>query len=95
MAMGSQINQAMNAPASNNVASAPPPIPGAVSFFAVVDGKQAGPFDHGQLQDQVASGKVTRSTLVWQQGMGQWTAAEKVPALSQLFANVPPPIPQG
>jgi hypothetical protein len=60
-----------------------------------MDGKQSGPFDQSQLQQHLAAGKITAATLVWQQGMQQWTPAAKVPALSSLFASVPPPIPQG
>ncbi len=89
-AVAQQMGQAMNP------AAAPPPIPGAAStsYFAVVDGKQAGPFDPGQLQQNLASGKLTPATLVWQPGMDQWTAAGKVPALAAMLANVPPPIPK-
>jgi len=38
------------------------------AFFAVLDGKQAGPVCHGQLQEQVGAGKMTRDTLVWAGG---------------------------
>ena len=44
------------------------------------------------LQQQAASGQLTRATLVWKAGMAQWAKAGEVPELAQVFANVPPPI---
>jgi membrane protease subunit (stomatin/prohibitin family) len=72
----------------------PPPIPQAISYYAVVDGKQSGPFDAAALQSHVQGGQVGRQTLVWKQGMSAWTPAGQVPELSGLFAAVPPPVPQ-
>jgi len=92
--MAQQMGQAINAQ-GGGAAPTPPPLPKETAFFAVLDGKQAGPFGQGQLQENVGAGKLTRETLVWQEGMTQWTAAGKVPALAGLFASVPPPVPQG
>jgi membrane protease subunit (stomatin/prohibitin family) len=71
----------------------PPPLPQAVSFHVALNGQQAGPFDVATLTQKVASGEVTRGTLVWKPGMASWTAAETVPELATLFANMPPPLP--
>jgi membrane protease subunit (stomatin/prohibitin family) len=95
-AMANQMGQSMmpqQQPQYAAPAAAPPPLPGAVSFFAAIDGKQAGPFDPGTLQSQIDAGKITRSTLVWHQGMAAWTAAGSVPELADKFAAVPPPLP--
>jgi|WetSurMetagenome_2_1015567.scaffolds.fasta_scaffold37715_2 membrane protease subunit (stomatin/prohibitin family) len=94
MAMAGPIGQAMAAqqPAAAG-AGAPPPIPGAVMYFVAVEGKQTGPFDMQTLSSQAAMGRLMRDTLVWAQGMGQWTAAGQVPALADIFAAVPPPLP--
>jgi membrane protease subunit (stomatin/prohibitin family) len=81
--MGQQFAQAM---------SAPPPLP-AAGFFAAIGGKQQGPFDLGALQQQAAQGGLTRETLVWKQGMAQWTPAGQVAELSAVFAQMPPPLP--
>jgi membrane protease subunit (stomatin/prohibitin family) len=81
--MGQQFAQAM---------SAPPPLP-AAGFFAAIGGKQQGPFDLGALQQQAAQGGLTRETLVWKQGMAEWTPAGQVAELSAVFAQVPPPLP--
>jgi membrane protease subunit (stomatin/prohibitin family) len=90
-AMANQMGAAMNAA---QAPSAPPPIPGAVSYHIVMEGKQAGPFPTDQLAQHVASGQLTRSTLVWKPGMPNWQAAGTVQDLAGLFANVPPAIPQ-
>lgn len=74
--------------------SVPPPLPATDSWFAAVDGKQAGPFDVPSLGQLAQSGKVTRATLVWKQGMAGWVAAEQVAELASIFASVPPPLPQ-
>ncbi|MFD0585687.1 DUF4339 domain-containing protein [Dactylosporangium darangshiense] len=62
-------------------------------WFAGVSGQQGGPFDLNALGAQVQGGAVTRTTLVWKNGMAQWTPAGQVPELGSLFAAVPPPFP--
>jgi membrane protease subunit (stomatin/prohibitin family) len=91
VAMAGPIAQAMapQAPA----AAAPPPIPGAATFFVAVGGQRTGPFDLLTLTAQANAGTLTAQTLVWAQGMANWTPAGQVPALAQIFANVPPPLP--
>ncbi len=72
---------------------APPPLPGAAAFHAAIDGNAAGPFDMTALESHIRSGKLTRSTLVWKNGMAGWVAAGEVPELQSLFASQPPPLP--
>jgi len=74
-------------------AGGPPPLPVAVAFHAAIDGAAAGPFDMNALAAHVRSGKLTRGTLVWKNGMAGWAAAETVPELQPLFGSVPPPLP--
>jgi membrane protease subunit (stomatin/prohibitin family) len=107
MALGQQMAQALGqqqAPAqaapAPAAAAAPPPMPGmppplptAPSWFIGVGGQQAGPFDVAGLQAEAAAGRLTRSTLVWRNGMPQWTAADQVGELGPVFANTPPPLP--
>jgi membrane protease subunit (stomatin/prohibitin family) len=71
----------------------PPPLPVAEQWFLGVGGRQAGPYDHAALGQQVSSGALTRDTLVWREGMAQWTAAGQVPELSPVFGSTPPPLP--
>ncbi|HEX8692617.1 MAG TPA: SPFH domain-containing protein [Longimicrobium sp.] len=73
--------------------AAPPPLPGQAPFFVAVDGQQTGPHGIDALRQQAAGGTLTRETLVWRQGMAQWTPAGEVSELASVFAAVPPPLP--
>ena len=94
-AMAGQIGQAMNQPAGAPVQSggAPPPLPQGPKYFAAVGGQQAGPFDAAGLKQQIAAGSVTKETLVWSEGMAEWTAAGDVAAVASMFGATPPPLP--
>jgi membrane protease subunit (stomatin/prohibitin family) len=97
IAMGGQMMNNMSAAAGMSggagASAMPPPIPGAAAFYVAMGQNQAGPFDMGALQQQVASGALTRNSLVWKNGMAQWVKASEVSDLAPLFANVPPPLP--
>ena len=86
-----QQNQVSNNSAAGS--AAPPPLPAQVQYFAVQDGKQAGPFGMEQLQQMSGNGALNGQTLVWKNGMSTWVAASGVDELKGLFANVPPPLP--
>jgi membrane protease subunit (stomatin/prohibitin family) len=101
-AMANQMGQAMasnaqqptqSPPPMPGAAPTPPPLPQGAAFFVAMNGQQAGPFEPAKLPHMVAAGQVTRQTLVWRQGMGQWQPAGEVAELSGLFATVPPPLP--
>lgn len=106
MVLGQQLGQAMNPPSQQGYAqpgafpgypapgapATPPPLPTAVSYHVEINGQAAGPFQAAQLQQAVAAGQVTASTLVWAQGLPAWTPAGQVADLAGLFAE-PPPLP--
>ena len=71
----------------------PPPMPPALTFFAVVNGQQAGPYDLNVLKQLASNGTLTKDTLVWREGMANWSAAGQVPELTQVFGATPPPVP--
>ncbi len=76
--------------------AAPPPLPGQSSFHVAIDGQTYGPYDFNTLSQYVQSGQINRDTLVWKEGMAQWTAAGQVSELGRLFgggSNMPPPLP--
>ena len=64
-----------------------------LGYFVAINNQQAGPFDMSALQQKVRDGSLTRSSLVWKQGMSGWVAADTVPELQSLFAALPPPLP--
>lgn len=73
-------------------APTPPPMPQQTTYHVAVGGVQQGPFPVSQLQQMIQQGQLTRDTLVWTAGMPAWAAANSVPALSQMFGAVPPPL---
>lgn len=90
--MAQQMANSLNAGGQGG-GGTPPPIPGAAMFFVAVNNQQTGPFDMQTLSQQAGSGRLTRETLVWKQGMANWMAAGSVPELAGVFASVPPPLP--
>ena len=93
VAMAGPIAQAVSGQTAPG--SVPPPIPAAATYFVATGGQRTGPFDLQALASQAAAGTLTPQTLVWTQGMTNWTPAGQISALAQIFANVPPPIPPG
>jgi membrane protease subunit (stomatin/prohibitin family) len=95
MAMGAQMMNNMGGMSSGGGQSAgPPPIPGGSMFHVAVGQSQTGPFDLSALSQQASAGQLTRDTLVWKNGMAQWSKASEVQELANLFSNLPPPIPR-
>lgn len=93
MGAGFAMGQQMAAAMAGSGQTAPPPVPNAGQFFLGLDGKQVGPFDSATLAQMASSGRFTRETLVWKQGMPSWTPASSVSELSSIFGSVPPPLP--
>jgi len=94
--MGQSMAQGMQGSggASGAGAGGPPPIPGGTRFFVAVNGQQTGPFDLAALQQQMQLGRLQRDSLIWKEGMPNWTAAGQVSDLQGLFTASPPPIPK-
>jgi hypothetical protein len=58
-------------------------------------GQQLGPYDLNGLRTEIQAGRLTRSTLVWKEGMSSWEPAERIPEVVTLFtAGGPPPLPK-
>ena len=95
-AMANQMGQTFTGgqqPQQTHKTQTPPPIPPALTFFAVINGQQAGPFDINSLKQMVVQNQLTKEVLVWREGMTNWTAAGQIPELNSIFGSVPPPIP--
>jgi hypothetical protein len=91
VAMGNQMAGALAG--ATQPGAAPPPLP-QTGYFLGIGGQQQGPFDAAALSARAHDGSLTKTTLVWRSGMASWVAAESVPELQALFANVPPPLPK-
>ncbi|VDC31350.1 SPFH domain-containing protein [Pseudogemmobacter humi] len=70
----------------------PPPPPAAREWHIAENGATKGPFDEAALAGIVASGGLSRTTMVWSAGMEGWKPAGETD-LAPLFARVPPPPP--
>ncbi len=65
-----------------------PPLDTAATWYAMIAGKQQGPFDIATLSRRVSAGEVTLRTYLWKPGMGDWKRASDVPEVSTIFAGV-------
>ncbi len=74
--------------------AAMPPLAPATSWHIAENGAPVGPFTGAQLAQAIASGRVTRDSLVWSPGMTEWQAAAQLPMLQVLFTATPPPLPR-
>ena len=88
--MANAMNNAMNTQSMNG--AVPPPIPNA-RYHIVINGQDAGEFDKQALSQMAIDGRINKNTLVWKQGMADWTAAGSVYELQDIFVNNVPPIP--
>lgn len=71
----------------------PPPVP-VVTYHVAVNGQAAGPYNINTLQQMIMAGQLSASSLVWKTGMREWTHADSVEELSNLFNTSLPPISQ-
>jgi len=58
-------------------------------FYIVTNGQQAGPFTI----DDLKAKNIQRDTLVWTEGIDNWTKAEHIPLLKEVLRATPPPLP--
>jgi len=57
-------------------------------WHIVVDGEQVGPLTEGEVKDRLSQGKINSDTLVWKDGLGDWTALSAVPELAAIYAKL-------
>jgi hypothetical protein len=97
MAVAQQMVQSMNQTMKNMV------IPGAGNlmqkplervYYAVLDGKQTGPFSETELARLINDKKVSKETYIWHPGLKEWKTAENVQEIVRLVALIPPPLNQ-
>jgi hypothetical protein len=61
-------------------------------YYAVFEGKQAGPFSETEIVRLIADKKLSKETLVWHPGLVDWKTAENIPEILRLVALTPPAI---
>lgn len=92
--MAPQMGGQQHVPSQQAGGTMPPPMPAAVQYFYAANGQQAGPVSFEQLRMLFANRTVNKDTLVWKQGMQNWSALNEVEELKAfLGGNTPPPLP--
>lgn len=61
-------------------------------WYTAIGGKQEGPFSDARLRDLITAGSVRANTLVWCDGMSNWTKAGDIPGLMPSWLRTPPPL---
>jgi hypothetical protein len=100
MAIAQQMVQSMNYAVRNmQVPGAGNPMQSAVMlspplvYYAVLDGKQAGPFSETEITRLINDKKIAKETYIWHTGLREWKTAENVPEILRLVALMPPDLP--
>jgi len=92
--MNPMVGQQQAGVPQQNAPIAPPPMPVQVLYFYASNGQQAGPVSFDQLKALFANRTINKDSLVWKQGMSNWTALKDVEELkSFLGGSTPPPLP--
>ena len=95
--MGTMFGQTQTTSTSANNGGAahatPPPLPQQTQYFYAANGQQAGPVTYEGLSGLFANKAIDANTLVWKQGMANWSALSTVPELQGLLGSAPPPLP--
>jgi uncharacterized membrane protein len=64
-------------------------------WYYAAENEQKGPINESELKAQLASNKISGDTLVWTDGMDNWTPANQVPAFSFRAAPEPAKVQPG
>jgi len=90
-----QPSQQPFAPQQPQVGASPPPIPVQVMYYYATNGQQLGPVPFDKLKELFATRIINRDSLVWKQGLSEWTALKEIEELKTfLGGSTPPPLPQ-
>jgi len=94
IAMGQNMADALSSKSSSVNKNTPPPLPeiNEVTYYAVVNGEQEGPYDIRTIQLFIREKKIHRETLVWKEGLENWVEADTI--LEKHFNATPPPLPK-
>lgn len=63
-------------------------------YYAVLDGKQSGPYSLTELSRLIVDKKVVKETYIWKTGMKNWDLAENVSEVLAIVALTPPSVPK-
>lgn len=61
--------------------------------YVVDNGQAVGPLTHADVEQRIRDGRLTAQTMVWKQGMADWSPARTVKEVAQLLNGLQPPPP--
>lgn len=75
----------------------PPPVPEAAEvvkhYFAIVDGQRVGPVNLAAIKAMIEQNQIMADSLMWTEGMADWSAAGTLTEVAELLAAQPPAMP--
>lgn len=63
-------------------------------IYAIINGKQQGPFSMGEILERINTGEITPETYIWKAGLSEWKKAKDVEDIRPNLGQLPPPVPQ-
>ena len=63
-------------------------------FYAMLEGKQEGPFSEQELARLIAKKDVVKETYIWMPSLPKWKMAHQIPEVLKLVAMSPPSFEQ-
>lgn len=85
-------NQMSNVSGNLNTQNTPPPPP-ITLYYVLINNQQNGPLSIDQLKQLIADLRVNNQTMIWKAGMANWVLITELPETSNLFNQIPPPLP--
>jgi membrane protease subunit (stomatin/prohibitin family) len=89
--IGNQLGNVSSHLNTQNTPQSPPPLP--TSYFVLINKQQNGPLGLEDVKQLIGDVKINRQTLVWKDGLTDWTLITNLPELYILFSQTPPPPP--
>lgn len=63
-------------------------------LYAIINGKQEGPYSPGEVMVLIQSGSITPETYMWKPGMPEWKLAKEITDIASGVNLTPPACPQ-
>lgn len=95
LSMASLFSQAMNSAFDNSTWMQNTPLNTPAKYlYAIINGKQEGPFSPGEILAFIQAGKITPETYMWKPGMPEWKFAKEITDIAPGIDLIPPAAPQ-
>ncbi len=93
--MGGMMNPQMGQSQAAQSQGVPPPMPTQTMYHYSANGAQMGPVSINKLKELFANRSINKDSLIWKQGMANWSALQEIEELKAfLGGSTPPPLPQ-